>query len=137
MPSINDIMHRIYQITKGKDVESVQSTFSTEMNIAIQNHPTLKDAPRKITMQDFLAYKNEQDAKDWLVNRLAPPPTAQQLWNAVAAWEPLGTGPSSGANTVFDLLNSDRFGPIPLGKLRGEIPLALLPQIGCLTVGRK
>lgn len=137
MPSVNDIKHQIYQITRGKDVEFVKSTLSTEMNRAIQNYPTLKDALCNMTMQDFFAYKNQQDAKDWLTNKTASPPTAQQLWNVIATWEPLGTGPSSKSDSVLDLLNSDRFGPIPLGKLRGEIPLALLPQTSCLTVGRK
>lgn len=59
-------------------------------------------------------------------------PTAENLWKAVRDWEPnpLSGLPTADPGSIFKLIVSPSFGPVPLGELHhngGVYPCALLP----------
>ena len=58
-------------------------------------------------------------------------PTAQELWDAVDALGPSGARPK-GRNNFRELIDSELFDLIPLGKLYGTDMLWLIPGLGAL-----
>lgn len=120
-------------MTRGKDIETTKRIAQKEFEKSTQRSPELKAALEKFQMSDFITYKLETDAKEWLAKRTTAPPDAQQLWDAVAKWKDNGT--ESEPTPLAKLMSSERFGPVPLGKLRGEIPLALMPELYCIGSG--
>ena len=88
---------------------------------------------RDKTADDYFTFILDNEARQRPKQKTTPPPTADQLWKAVCDWEPLGSGPNSDAESVFQLLESGRFNPIPPGKLRGETKLVFIPGFGGLT----
>lgn len=85
---------------------------------------------RDKTADDYFSFILDKEARQRPKQKATPPPTADQLWKAVCNWEPLGSGPNSDAESVVQLLESGRFDPVPLGKLRGETKLVFIPGFG-------
>ena len=133
MSSVQQTFERIYQMTRGKDIETTERIAQTEIGKSMQTSPELKAALEKTQMSDFITYNMDLDAREWLAKRTSTPPNAQQFWDAVVNWTDNGT--ESEPTPLARLMSSERFGPVPLGKLRGEIPLALMPELYCIGSG--
>lgn len=91
---------------------------------------------RDKTADDYFSFILDKEARQRPKQKTTPPPTADQLWKAVCNWEPLGSGPNSDAESVVQLLESGRFDPVPLGKLRGETKLVFIPGFGGLAYAK-
>ncbi|KAL8751988.1 MAG: hypothetical protein Q9184_005881 [Pyrenodesmia sp. 2 TL-2023] len=122
------IQSKAYSTGAGNgDYPSFSSWLNETFEQARQTYPSMKDK----TVMDYLMYHQTRRYEDFKAKNAGPAPTAQQFWSAAWEYDPLGqlTGRQS---TLEVLINSNRLGPIIIGKVYGEKTLRLLPAIGAL-----
>ena len=132
MATVQDIFRQIIEVLSGiHDVDEIHRVVEKEIEKAREENPAIGT----ITSRDFYKFDLDEMDKEYIKSKTTPVPTAEQLWTAVCDWTPMVDTPSSkqAEDTVYRLLISDRFGPVPLGKLRGEFMMFLEPANGCLT----
>lgn len=136
MASSQDDFKRIYEAAKSLlDADKLETfselkTYATEeIEKSKASNPSIRDK----TVHDYFQYTLEREGAEWRAKCKAPRPTAKDLWQAVGRYDPMAATPTSPLddNELTPLIRSSRCGPVPLGRLRGEVSFAMFPAIGC------
>lgn len=92
------------------------------------------DCNLTILLESFSHWFLKPDITNQLLVRAPTAPPAEQLWEAISAWEPWPGGSNSSSDTVLTLISDSGLDFVPLGKLKGRnILCALKPAKGCLA----
>ena len=110
------------------DPDVYENFIDAEMDMAKVKYPFMHDK----SVAEYGVYVVEKRTLAKRRAQMAPPPTAQQFWNAAYAFSRSGPGPTDDGDQLYKLLSSDKLGAIPLGKLWGQTTLKLIPAIGAL-----